>query len=482
MSIPEINQLANMEYMLYGGRVGMNSNCPSVMNGYTGGYNNYTNYYNYMNPTFNGGYPNQNIFTLYNNGTNVSNQTKETCESNSNVDLSNPQFKGLSDDLNELGDYYIKNAAPSESLTGAAIGGVAFGMMNNPRTGVHFINSIRATFSDNLKKAFANVRVPGSRLNQLYTNTLVVDGEVFKGGHELVSEAYARMHKLEALKHSKIGAFRQSLKAKSQKELLKECETIEKNLSAALEAGNIKEIAEYTEQAKRLGNRFTGWIPKGLRAIKLQKPMTWLRKHINPTHYETNIAKVAEENIAKSATKATIGSSLAHSCGIGNGLFFAGFEFLNDMVFEHKIQDAFAKDKETGWKQVRQTALKGIGSAVGWAVGEGIGAWAGGVAAMKIGATLGTTIAPGIGTAIGAVAGLVGGSIGMWLMGKITKKINGEDAGTLAKVEKMKQTKEGQVQLLQLTAKQAEDDKKLSQRTKQAIQNVASFYGASSNA
>ena len=53
----------------------------------------------------------------------------------------------------------------------------------------------------------------------------------------------------------------------------------------------------------------------------------------------------------------------------------------------------------------------------------------------------------------------------------------GEEAGTKAKVEKMKRTAQGQQELLQLTLPQAMEDKKLSPRTAQALNNVASFYG-----
>ena len=44
------------------------------------------------------------------------------------------------------------------------------------------------------------------------------------------------------------------------------------------------------------------------------------------------------------------------------------------------------------------------------------------------------------------------------------------------KVEKMKQTAQGQQELLQLTMQQAQDDKKLDPKTAQAIQNVYSVY------
>jgi len=478
MNIPAVNQLANMEFMLYGGRSGMNMNCPSMYNNYMGtGLNNY-GMMNYYNPMFRG-YNNysQDIFTQSKDNTNVNNPYQALSQSAYQADLNNPQFRGLTDDLNELGDYYVKNSAPSESFVGAAVGGAVFGLMNNPRTVFHPWNTLKTTFAGDVKKMFADITVKGSDLNKLWNNELVLKGEkeAFKGGYEILSEAYARMNKLESLTNSKLGFFRRSLK--KQPELMAEYKEIKAGLEGALKSANPKEIAMWTEKAKRLGNSFTGFIPNGLRKLGLQDNLTWLRKKINPSHYEP-IENVVKKTVAESGVKtSTLASSLKHSCGVGNGLLFAAFEFVSDFM-EGKIQAAFDKDKETGYKQLTQTAIKGAGSAVGWAVGEGIGAWAGGIAAMKIGAMAGTTVAPGVGTAIGAVAGLIGGSIGCWLMGKVTHKIVGQDAGTLAQVDKMKQTKEGQVQLLQLTAQQAAEDKKINPRTVQAIQNVAGFYGA----
>ena len=56
MTLP-ISSLANMEYMLYGGALGANPNCPSYVNGYKAANNNlYGGYYNpsiYNNPYYN---------------------------------------------------------------------------------------------------------------------------------------------------------------------------------------------------------------------------------------------------------------------------------------------------------------------------------------------------------------------------------------------------------------------------------------------
>ena len=171
----------------------------------------------------------------------------------------------------------------------------------------------------------------------------------------------------------------------------------------------------------------------------------------------------------KETGKISLGKSLSKSCGLGNGLLFAGLEFVTSWG---NIKEAFSKDTSTGMTQVGQTIIKGAGSAAGWAIGEGIGAWAG----AKLGAMAGTAIAPGVGTVIGAVAGLIGGSIGMWLTGKITHKLVGTDVGEKVKAQKLAQTQEGQVQLLQMTMQQAQNDKKLDVNTAQAMQNVLNVY------
>ena len=462
MEIPAINSLANMEYMLYGGNSGLNMNCPSYLNGYVGGgmsnYVNYGNMYgNYYNPSFYG-YNNQDIFTRANaqsDGTGAASGT--------GANLSNPQFKGLSDDLNELGDYYVKNSAPSESFIGAAVGGAAFGVMNNPRMIVHPINSIRATSA--VEKMFRPlIKDETSALGKLWRDEA-------KGGYEIVSNAYSRMHKLEALNKSKLGLFRKSIKDIKGADGQKVYERLKGIMQAAIESGDAKKIAEATELLKRETNAMTGYVPRFMRWANIDKPFVWLRKKfINPTHYEADITKVADKAVTDAGAKTTFKQFMKHSCGIGNGLLFAGMEFAMDF---NKILTAFSKDSSSGMQQLGQTAVKGAGSAIGWAVGEGIGAWAG----AKLGAAAGTAIAPGVGTAIGAVAGLVGGSIGCWLLGKLTHAVVGQDVGTKVEVENMKKTKDGQYQLLTLTAQQANEDKKVSPRTLQALQNVGAFYG-----
>ena len=479
MSIPAVNQLANMEFLLYGGRAGGNMNCPSYLNNYMGAsrFNAYgMNPMNYYNPAFRGKYDGQDIFTHANDGTYVNNPTKQASQTNPQSDYSNPQFKGLSDDLNEIGDYYIKNSAPSESLIGAAVGGGVFGLINNPRMVIHPYNSIKSTKA--VSEMFKDIKDESKILGKMWRGMPVkVNGEEFKGGYELLSNAYSRMHKLESLNNWKIGLFRKSIKGVKTADGKDLYTVLKGKMEAALKSGDPKKIAEATEELKRATNAFTGHLPNGLRKLGLQNQLTWLRKKINPSHYEP-LADVTKKSITEAGGKTTFKQFMKHSCGIKSGIFFAGMEFLNDSVFEKKIQKAFDKDTKTGITQLLQTGVKGVGSAAGWAIGEGVGAWAGAKLGAIAGAKLGTVISPGVGTAIGAVAGLIGGSIGCWLFGKAAHAITGTDVGTLAEVEKMKSTKDGQVQLLTLTAQQAEDDKKLNPRTLQALQNVANFYGA----
>ena len=463
-----INNIANMERSLYGYNAGRYMNCPSMYNNYLGSYN----MMNYYNPTFRGyGNPSQDIFTQYNDATRVNNQIKtaqDSYQGKTQVDWNNPQFKGLSDDLNEVANYYVNNSAPSESFMGAAVGGAAFGLMNNMRLIAHPWNSLRHALKPTAEM-FKSIGVGGSKLRALWQNPETT---------RVVMEAYGQMHKLHGATHSRLGL----LKARLEGESLAKANDIISRMKTALSSGNAQKIAELSEEARRLTNAKTGYIPRAWRWLGLNKPYEWFKetsfaKNIGIGAAKPTIAEAAAKSVTEKAAASTIGGALKHSCGVGNGLMFAAFEFLTDFVFEGKIQAAFEKDKATGYKQLGQTAIKGAGSAIGWAVGEGLGTWAGTLAAAKIGALAGSAVAPGVGTAIGAIAGLVGGSIGCWLTGKITHKIIGQEAGTLAKAEKMKQTAQGQQELLQLTLPQAMEDKKLKPRTAQALNNVAAFYG-----
>lgn len=442
--VSPINSLANMEYMLYGGASGVNPNCPSFSNGYMA--NNTS--WNYQTPF---GYNNQSIWNnQYGQNYGLGNVGGASTTSDAQQ-ASQTGFGASSRDIDTLGKYYLKGMEPSESLLGAAGGGAAFALVNNTRFIAHPFASLSSLGA--VEKMFAGVKDKKSALGKLWNNPET---------NAVVRDAYHKMHKLEgASKWRFAPLFKKRLDKTTYDVLKKEMET-------ALKTGNKEQIAKATEKIRVATGSKTGVIPQAWRSL------------IGKTN--PDIAKMTTDTAVKSAVdkklaeKAVTGYGEAikkgfKSQGIKGGGFFAAMEFLMDFG---KIRTAFSKDSSTGVKQLGQTSVKAAGSIVGWTVGEAVGAAAG----AKIGAAVGTTFCPGLGTAIGAVAGLVGGSIGTWAMGKLTKKLVGEDVGSKVEVEKMKKTAQGQAQLLQLTAQQAQDDKKLDPKVAQALQNVISSYNA----
>ena len=442
--VSPINSLANMEYMLYGGASGVNPNCPSFSNGYMAN----NNSWNYQTPF---GYNNQSIWNnQYDQNYGLGNVGGASTTSDAQQ-ASQTGFGASSRDIDTLGKYYLKGMEPSESLLGAAGGGAAFALVNNTRFIAHPFASLSSLGA--VEKMFAGVKDKKSALGKLWNNPET---------NAVVRDAYHKMHKLEgASKWRFAPLFKKRLDKTTYDALKKEMET-------ALKTGNKEQIAKATEKIRIATGSKTGVIPQAWRSL------------IGKTN--PDIAKMTTDTAVKSAVdkklaeKAVTGYGEAikkgfKSQGIKGGGFFAAMEFLMDFG---KIRTAFSKDSSTGVKQLGQTSVKAAGSIIGWTVGEAVGAAAG----AKIGAAVGTTFCPGLGTAIGAVAGLVGGSIGTWAMGKLTKKLVGEDVGSKVEVEKMKKTAQGQAQLLQLTAQQAQDDKKLDPKVAQALQNVISSYNA----
>ena len=445
--VSPINSLANMEYMLYGGASGVNPNCPSFSNGYMA--NNTS--LNYQTPF---GYNNQSIWNnQYDQNYGLGNVGGASTTSDAQQ-ASQTGFGASSRDIDTLGKYYLKGMEPSESLLGAAGGGAAFALVNNTRFIAHPFASLSSLGA--VEKMFAGVKDKKSDLGKLWNNPET---------NAVVRDAYHKMHKLEgASKWRFAPLFKKRLDKTTYDALKKEMET-------ALKTGNKEQIAKATEKIRVATGSKTGVIPQAWRSL------------IGKTN--PDIAKMTTDTAVKSAVdkklaeKAVSGYGEAikkgfKSQGIKGGGFFAAMEFLMDFG---KIRTAFSKDSSTGVKQLGQTSVKAAGSIIGWTVGEAVGAAAG----AKIGAAVGTAFCPGLGTAIGAVAGLVGGSIGTWAMGKLTKKLVGEDVGSKVEVDNMKKTAQGQQQLLELTINQAKEDqnnKKLDPKVAQALQNVISSYNA----
>ena len=73
---------------------------------------------------------------------------------------------------------------------------------------------------------------------------------------------------------------------------------------------------------------------------------------------------------------------------------------------------------------------------------------------------------------------MIGGSIGMWITGKLTQGVVGDDIATKIEADNLKKTPEGQVQLLQHTMEQIQSGKNVDPKTMQAAQNVYNVFSA----
>lgn len=446
--VSPINSLTNMEYMLYGGASGVNPNCPSFSNGYMANRNSW----NYQMPF---GYNNQSIWNnQYGQNYDYGNVGGASATTSNTQQASQTGFGASARDMDTLGKYYLKGIEPSESLLGAAGGGAAFALVNNMRFIAHPFNSLSTIGS--VEKMFAGVKDKKSALGKLWSNPET---------NALVRDAYHKMHKLEgASKWHHVPLFKRNLNAVDKNIYT----SLKREMELALESGNKEQIAKVTEKIRVATGAKTGILPELWRQFRGKKTPDIAKMTTDSAVKAAVDKKIAEKSVTGYGEAIKKGFK---SQGIKGGAFFAAMEFLMDFG---KIRSAFSKDSTTGAKQLGQTSVKAAGSIIGWTVGEAVGAAAG----AKIGAAVGTAFCPGLGTAIGAVAGLVGGSIGTWAMGKLTKKLVGEDVGSKVEVEKMKKTAQGQAQLLQLTAQQAQDDKKLDPKVAQALQNVISSYNA----
>lgn len=437
MTLP-ISSLANMEFMLYGGASG-NMNCPSYINGYkAGNLSSYYNPYGYSGIVQTPWGTNQGV----NQGVNVGQGVGQT---NSQTGTQGATTNAGSD-METLVNYYADNLAPSESLASAVImGGVSGALMMNPRYIAHPINSFKGL--KDVKEMFKSVKVDGSDLNKLW-----------KENPTVMQDAYFRMHKAASRANSKLGLFRKRYTDAEYKEL-------KKIMQEALDSKDIQKIAE---ASKKLENVYisNGHIPSFWKKIRGKKVTTVAEKLADNAGIKEGAEALIKSN------KMSYLNRFKHSLGGKMAILFAGIEILTNIG---KIKTAFQHDKENpngeklGMKQLGQTTVKAVANTVGWAAGEAAGIWA----ATKLGATIGTAFGPGVGTAIGGIAGLIGGSICMWLTGKATKALVGDDVANKVEAKKLAQTPEGKAQLLTLVAEKAQKNEDVPQNVMFAAQNVA---------
>lgn len=444
--VAPISSLANMEMALYGG-FGTNANAPSYLNGYTGA----NGYSSYMNPSF---YGYGNGYNSYNNSTFGQGVPYNYGSTNSQQTQQDTIFQGLSQvEQKALMNDYKKSLAPSGGLLGCAAGNAVFGLATNPRLIVHPINSIQTV--KNVEKAFADVKVKGSALNKLW---------VKPENSNILREAYLQMHKAEARCQTKVGAFRRSYVATGDVDRIQK---VVGELKTALKAGDMEAIKKHTATLQHAYSKNGGFIARGLDKVKgcfVDVKQTTVADKLKDTEgINRRIAELGK------TTKTSFKSMFKRGGGLKGGLFFAAVELL--MGYD-KIKTAFSKDNDTGMKQLGQTGLKAIGNTAGWAVGEAAALWA----FTKAGAAIGTALGPGVGTLVGGAVGLIGGGIGVWLAGKATNAIVGQDVADEVETQKLAQSNEGQVQLLEHTMQRMQNGEKVSLEAQQAVQKLATLY------
>ncbi len=477
--VGSINALSNMEYMLYGNTPGYGSiNAPSMMNNYCMNLNNnygFNPYMNqYMNPYYNtaGQYNptfGQNITSAY--------TAQQTNSASNNV------FAGLSTaEQNAIINDYAQSLSPSESFLGTTVGAVGFSTLFHPRAIFHPINTFKSFKETN-------------KLFNLEGNLL--EAWQSPGKNEILREAYAATNRIDAraLKGRGFWHIRRNgfVNEKEYKDIRNIMEKAVNAYKKHPTEENLTKIIEATERLNR-ANVKDGILPKGINwvknlvredkveiksALENSKPVTqaaedagkkatgWLGRLIGNGATETTAAETAKA--AMNGGKSYLQTLKTSGGGAFGAVLMLGFEFLGS---KGKIKDSFEKDSKTGWKQLGQTTVKGLGSAAGWAAGEALGTWG----TAKLFAKFGSKIKPGIGTAIGAIAGMVVGSIGCWLSGKVTKKLVGQDVGDKVQAEKLAKTNEGQMQLVQNTAARIQNGDDVDRQAQIAIQKLLAQY------
>jgi len=361
-----------------------------------------------------------------------------------------------------LTDCYV--SSPSESLPAAAWGGVTFGLMNNPRFVAHPINTFKAF--KHVDPMFKDVLKDGSTLNKLWANPET---------NAALRDAYCEMHRVFARGEWKFQLFRKRYTKDDIGKLkgVMEQALLDVEGKSPEEARKIITTATKTLESAYVTNGPLRFFARPLSRIAGGSASKTVEEGIANSEY---ITKGTEDALKHSTT--SFKNAMKTHAGIGGMVLFAGFEFITGMG---NIKKAFEKDRENkengvktnyGMKQLGQTTIKGLGSGAGWGIGEAIFNWG----YSKWGTKLGTKLHPSVGTISGGVIGLVGASIGMMVLGRITKKLVGEDIGAKLEAQELAQTPEGQVQLLQTVYQKAQKGE-ASPEAKAALQKVLSQMG-----
>ncbi len=408
----------------------------------------------YNNPYMNYGYNNfaPAEYPQYPQYTQYPQQNQQNSINLTNNTANNQQNILTEQDVNSLTEDYKKSLSPSEGLFSCIVGGAGFAALNNPRLFAHPYNTYQSHKA--VKAAFKDVKTAGSELNKLWLQP---------ENSNILREAYLMLHKTEARKMSKLGAFRAQY-TKEDAELISK---IQKELKKALEQGNMEKITECTAKLRH-SYVSDGFIAKGFNKVK-----GWFGGKTPATVAEALEDTKGIENVINGLNESKntkFSKILKRGGGIKGGVLFAAIELLTNF---DKIKTAFSKDSSTGMKQTSQTIVKATGNAAGWALGEAASTWA----FTKWGAKIGSKIHPVVGTLIGGVVGLVGGSLGMWLTGKLTNGLVGKDVADDIKAKELASTSEGQMQLLQNTIERIQSGEKVSPEALATVQKLIVAQG-----
>lgn len=475
-----INGLMNMEMMLYGG-AGTFKGAPSMFNNYCaqpiqsqnnpyytnglgGTHQNYA-YYGYENPEI----AHFKRALQQQQNAQLQQQPEQLPQAYANWNTQPVQhqattFNGLTQkETQAITDFYAKNLEPSESFKNAALmGGLSCAIMNNPRIIVHPWNYIETSLpKSKVNQLFKGVRQSGALNAAWKENSLVME------------ELFAQLHRAEARSKKRPlgGLFR---KRYSPQEIDKAMDIAKEALKVGADGKiNITKVAEAAETL-RYGYTNNGKLFGLWNKIRGNK-VDFISK-INETGADKAIKDQAQRLLDFGGKNMKIPQAFKKAGG-WFAVLMGGLEILMNWSKVQTAQEKDAENAEKGIitnlarKQKTQTITKGIANSLGWAVGETLGV----LAYAKFGAAVGTALGPGIGTAVGAVIGLVCGSAGMWLAGKATKKLVGEDVANKIEAEKLAQTSEGQTELLKSALEAAQKGQPMDTATQAALQKAVTY-------
>ena len=440
MTLP-INSLANMEYMLYGGTSGLNSNCPSYINGYQAS-NPYTGYYNpqylqnYAN--YQNNISNPNGIAEVQNSSNAAQQTQITGTTGQNT-----QTPVTNADINALTKFYKDSNSMVQKWGDIGTSALFIAAAENSQVLKHPFNSMRAIKATNVIFDKSNTAIQA----------------LWQKNPELMQKAYGQLHAVNRMAQPKFSFvqkwFQKPITETARKDL-------EKIMADAIKSGDEKAILRATETLKA-SRGMDGYIPTAWNKVK--NFFGGNAKNLTPQERILKKAADIDKAVnAPAALKPGVGGLLKQ--GLKEGKTFAIFGMVMDLP---KIFSAYKNGGiDSALTQITQTGIRSVADGIGWTLGRA----AGGAIGTKVGATIGTAVCPGLGTAVGAVLGFLGGAAGSILASKITHALIPTDEGTKLEAQNLTKTKEGRENLLSLVAQKYEAGETIPQNVLIAANNV----------